>query len=414
MSSFSFRRLRRLAPWALALTMGCGTDVKPTAGPDAPGADEQDRGAPPPATTDASGEAASTPPKVAGLTAFVFDQGMGRMLRLADRNGDGDAMDEGEATVYFERAGGFNSQGLVATSADEVLTTDSRNNEVLRLEDKNGDGDAMDEGEHVLWFGGALPGEKGAMQHPVALAPGPAGSVYLIDNDFTDGIESDGVYHLLDKNKDGDALDEGEASLHFDFARPAILPQVLDAEFAPEGTMYAVNVRNPEDGMNRSLDALSADGQWRELIDSSALYTLSEEDERLLIHGNVQEVLYHAALDAPVIAGSDVRGIPHLVALRDNDGSGRVDRRSEIRVLLDAEIARADGADLQAIRDLVYLADESLLLVDSGSQKLYRVVDQNQDGDYHDAGEIHVFYDGAAATPMLGSPFSTHAYLPAP
>lgn len=389
---------------SLLLASACGAsdqDPVPT-GPDAGQGTEADAGG-----------------GVAGLytpTLFVFDQGLKRIVRLADENGDGDMLDAGESTVFFDNTGElgiYNSQGMWALGDSELLATDNvagNNNDdsnVIRLTDENGDGDAFDAGEAAMWFAGGLPGEA-TMTFPVALAQGPDGAFYLVNNDFSDGLP-DGVYRLSDENGDGDVDDAGESSLHYDFGQRDPVSQVFDIDFAPDGRAYTIDIRTPEEN-NASVDAIESGGSnMGEVMDAAILFGMTQNDEKLVLPGFGGEITYDSVNDRVILATIDIQHHDHLVALTDFNDSGSFDTPAELTILWDAEIADADGQ--AGVRDMHWMGDGTILLTDGGSGRIFRLVDENADGDYNDIGETRMIFDAEVAAsvgqPEIGNLFTT-------
>lgn len=407
---------RTIIPFSLSslLMIACGDGGEPTAPVDArpspidarlpvDGPEAGDA-----ATPDAS--CADCEP-LAILTLFVFDQDLDRIVRLADENGDGDLLDADEATIFFDNAtpplGVYNAQGLVAVGPNELLATDNVTSEnadanVVRLVDANADGDALDEGEATLWYGGAIPG-GGQVTFPTALTRAPDGAFYLVNNDAFDD-QPDAVYRLDDANADGDVDDAGEATLHFDLATRDPVPQTFDLVFDAAGQSYVVDIRTPTEN-NASVDAIAADGSaMTEILDAVALYTLTQSDEELALPGfGSNQIAYNAQRDALVFSTVTVFQpfIPHVVALRDENQNGMIDDRAEVRILWDAELA--DVADFGGVRDLLWVPDGTILIVDNGEKQILRLIDDNADGDFNDAGETRVIYDLDRAM-MAGHP----------
>jgi len=67
--------------------------------------------------------------------------GVDQLVRLTDLNGDGDALDPGEAVLVWSTAeAGFTSVGLMSRITGEVYITDNSGKRVIELKDNNGDG----------------------------------------------------------------------------------------------------------------------------------------------------------------------------------------------------------------------------------------------------------------------------------
>lgn len=335
---------------------------------------------------------------------FVFDQSAKQIVRLIDRDRDGRMMDAGEVSVFFDDAGPlgiYNSMGMVARGPDELLATDNVAGEhnsdanVIRLVDRDGDGDALGEGEATTFWSGALPG-GGALSFPIALAADDDGALLLVQNDAFDD-QADAIFRLTDGDGDGDVDDPGEVATYRDLAAPAPTPQFLDAVFDDRGVGFGVDLRNPGAPFNASLDQLAGDGERVELIDSAGLYTLTQTDQELILPGTGSAITFDGAAGEVLIQTMDrfVQQASHLVGLRDVDGSGRIDRPDEIRVRFDEEAA--DVVGFGAFRDMVWLPDGSVVGGDASSKRLLRLVDRDGDGGFDDPGEVETLYDATAA-----------------
>lgn len=144
--------------------------------------------------------------QAAGEDAILFASREDSILRLVDRNGDGDFLDCAEATVYAEDVGTAVSAiaAGAAGAGGDLFAIDSGEAVVRCVRDLNGDGDAMDFGEVVVH--GPLPQE-------------PPNAVYAGLGRLSDGsllaveTTSGRVYRLVDCNGDGDALDAGEVAI---------------------------------------------------------------------------------------------------------------------------------------------------------------------------------------------------------
>jgi hypothetical protein len=139
-----------------------------------------------------------------GGTAFVVSERLsGNVWRIEDDNGDGDALDIGERTLWaggFTSAQGMTTDGRAVYVAEEGLPDGS--NQVVRLRDANGDGDALDIGERSVWLDG--------LDDPSDVSFESSGAWYLSE------VDEDQIWRLADTNQDGDVLDIGERSLFAD------------------------------------------------------------------------------------------------------------------------------------------------------------------------------------------------------
>ena len=357
---------------------------------------------------------------------FLFDQEDRKILRLEDRNLDGDALDPGEVKLFFDNSGPeglFNSQGMLALGPGELLATDNitqvnTDSDVVHLIDQNGDGDALDDGEAAMYWTGALPG-GGSLTNPVALTRDPGGSLYLTQNDFSDD-QPDAIYRLSDDNGNGSVDDDGEVTIDFDLASVTPTPQILDLTFDAAGRAYGVDIRTPQDDPNNaSVNMLSADGNsWTEILDSGQLYTMTEGTDYLIIPPTTTEVGYFPGTDEVVMATIDVMGDydDHLVAMHDTDGNGAIGP-GEFRVAWSSDVAVKKG-DFAGLRDFTVLPDDSAFVTDGGKNRVWRLRDLDGDGRLDGPGETTLFYDSdaalAAGLPGVENAFTTAVWTPAP
>ena len=158
---------------------------------------------------------------------LVGDQRLDQVLLLQDIDGDGNATDSGEATVFFDET---NASGLALptnnvftvhqASDKSVYVGDGTADAVYKLNDKNDDGDAQDEGEAQVWFSDDNAAGFSTVT-PNGIYEGPDGAIY-ITNAGTRSAPQDAIYRTVDLNGDGDANDAGEATYR---AQKGALPQ---------------------------------------------------------------------------------------------------------------------------------------------------------------------------------------------
>ena len=172
------------------------------------------------------------PASAATLQTLFSDQTTDQVLFAADLNNDGDANDEGEVRVFFD---GTNASGLVAptqnvfqltqSAAGDVYIGDGTTDTVYRLRDKNGNDNAQDAGEASIWF--SADNVNGfALNTANGVAVGGDGALYVVEADTRGNPSGDVVYRTHDLNGDGDANDAGESSIWLDLG-------ALDASSSP-------------------------------------------------------------------------------------------------------------------------------------------------------------------------------------
>ena len=173
---------------------------------------------------------------------FAVDQGSQSVLRIIDVNGDGDALDNGEQTLWGD--GMVSPQGI-ARDGEAFFVTDQGNNTVWRFEDANGDGDALDAGERTTFAAGLTT---------------PASAVFAGDGLFVTDATDSVVRSLRDTNGDNDALDVGENVV----VSPA-LAGTFGATARPDATLYVTGFESQT--MYRLAD-LNQDGDMLDIIEA--------------------------------------------------------------------------------------------------------------------------------------------------
>ena len=104
---------------------------------------------------------------VATLTGFPFPTGGARVLRLQDGNGDGDALDSGETTVY---ASGFTTATDVAFEADGAMLVTEYSGDMNALAKVGFKNSSLFPGRLVRWRDGAITVVASDLVSPTAVA----------------------------------------------------------------------------------------------------------------------------------------------------------------------------------------------------------------------------------------------------
>ena len=104
---------------------------------------------------------------VATLTGFPFPTGGARVFRLQDGNGDGDALDPGETTVY---ASGFTTATDVAFEADGALLVTEYSGDMNALTEVGYKESSLFPGRLVRWRDGAITVVASGLVSPTAVA----------------------------------------------------------------------------------------------------------------------------------------------------------------------------------------------------------------------------------------------------
>ncbi len=328
---------------------------------------------------------------------FVHDQIADEILRLVDRNGDGDATDPGEATVFLDDSlppdlGNDNAQGLVALGPSTILATDNfAPDNITRSQDFNNDGDALDPGETFVYFDGALPGGF-TLTNPAELRWIGSGRYLLLDNNTLDTVNPEAVY-LLEEINDDLIISGDEVSLLATFS-PAgsSISTTFDVVLGNDGSLYTLDITDPN--QIESIDIVDPGATTkRQWFDSVDLLNI----EGYVFTGTINELDHIAATDEVIFGASGLGGASAILAARDTNGNGIIDNGFEIRVLWDENLS-LDNPDPGSPRDMWLASDGSLFFTDGLRDRVWRLIDRNNDGDYNDGNETRVFYDAADAT----------------
>ncbi|MCA8950349.1 MAG: hypothetical protein KDE27_12660 [Planctomycetes bacterium] len=196
-------------------------------------------------------------------TAYVGDSTVDIVLALTDRNGDGDALDAGEHTVFFDSATNASGivmasiQGITVAATDEIFAAvsnagSSGTDMILRLADQNGDGDANDAGEATIYCQIPNAGTSVGDSIPTKVVVAPNLDVYYTDVGST-GVIAKGVWRLHDGNMDGDCNDPGEVTLFWSPPAPANA-FYWSLAVGSDGTFYVTDHGNETIWRARDLD----------------------------------------------------------------------------------------------------------------------------------------------------------------
>jgi hypothetical protein len=360
---------------------------------------------------DDDGQCVRAPPEP--VVFFVFDQDLDAIYRMDDVNDDGDVLDDGEITLFFDNSvepiGTGNSQGLFALTGDTILATDNlAPADIVRLDDRNGDGDALDDGEATVWFSGALP-DGAQLQFPTGLSMGPDGAFYIYENNTLDAnVGPEAIYRLSDDNNDGDVDDADKVTLFATITAQGVSEtSAFDVELDVTGWAYFVDTATDDD-IDR-IKRVQQGGTPSVFANGATLFQLTDADEDLVLSLGSHELAVDPTTGLLLASlGAYPGGAGHLVVLSDLDGSGSIDRGDEMRIVWDEDVD--DAPAMGTLREFVGFSDGSIFATDMLEDRVIRMYDDNGDGDFNDTGEVRLLYtaEGAAAAgaPELGKPFS--------
>ena len=321
------------------------------------------------------------------LTGAIFlgDQRLDKIFLTQDLNGDGDANDHLEASVYFDQT---NASGLSSPTGNvftifqstngSVFYGDGNTDSVYRLIDRNRDGDALDAGEATVWF---TDSDATPLPTPNGIAQGRDRAIYIV-NAGTGSSPDDVVYRTLDLNGDGDAQDEGESSVWLDLKTLNPSSSAFDIEFIGD-TAYISDLVGGDDDVIYRAEDLDGNG------------TVEADETTVFIQdGNAFGVSldFGIAVDDQSVytwESLDFAGPNSVYRLTDKDGSGDINTANEATEVWNTDALPAGFASFSNF-SIALGPDKELVVTSNGGDSennLFRLVDANDDGDYFDTGE---------------------------
>jgi hypothetical protein len=293
--------------------------------------------------------ALSAPAAAAPETLFVVATCDTSVFRLLDLNGDGDALDLGEVTLWG-LTGGFFASEIVA-DGDVLYATRDGFGAVVRFEDVNGDGDALDVGEMTEFVTG--------LTSPRGLARGAGGEWYI--SEFFD----DRVLRVEDLNGDGDADDVGEQTL---YAQPIVGAGAL----LLKGDDLFVTAFKGGPAVIRRLRDLNGDNDALD-VGENVIYAdwggnprgLFDDGDSLLASENDADAVYRVA---------------------DLNGDG--DALDVLEAMPISVLPAGTGP-----WGLAQLGGDGIGITGRDGDEIFRIKDVNGDGDAFDIGEVLLFAD---------------------
>lgn len=242
---------------------------------------------------------------------YLLDGGtLDAILVLKDENGDGDANDGGEVKVFYDntaegpRFATPNTLLLLADGSFLVSDDGSRARRILHLKDLNGDGDALDAGEATVLYDSSSQAEI-LLEDPESIALLPDGSLLVGDSTH------EAVYRLTDVDGNGDFLGAGEVNLFFQSNDSLGLTDVDALAVADDGIVYAVN---EDTGLVIRLLDLDGNGDANgtgeaiPFLDGTAAASVRDVNDMLLLPGGDMILLDGAADSVFLAADLDADG----------------------------------------------------------------------------------------------------------
>jgi hypothetical protein len=332
--------------------------------------------------------------------------------RLEDRNGDGDALDADEVTLFASRGEGKGFADVAVDSQGILYAIDGETAAVYRLEDRNNDDDALDAGENSIFRDASAVGFKpeGPLSIAVesrfdAAAKANRPVVYIMD------LALQRTVRLEDRNGDQDAQESDEATV--------IQESTVEAPFT--ASRMAVDDVGRVVGCNANtlavvrLDDANGDAHIeppeREPLCPPAPCGPTFFDEFHVIRKPLSQQLNFRDPFGVVLSSKGEYFVSELanrefrvIKLTDANGDDDALDAGEATVYYGGEAMR--GFDLVVDdSDIVYVAEET-----GGGPVITKLEDTNGDGDAADVGESATYADFSA----IGIPFGLAALLPAP
>jgi hypothetical protein len=279
------------------------------------------------------------------VTADLPGRGEAGIFRLQDRNGDGDALDIGENVLWAR--GMTSAADIRRFGSTGIMAADPGLGQLVLLQDRNGDGDALDIGEGIVWADGL-------------------GSVFGFDvrgdRVLAADLSSDRIFQLADMNGDGDALDIGER-----------LPFAEDIN-------DAISVRSHGDDV---MSLSFSDGSVHQLRD------INGDGDALDIGENVLYTPLGGLNDpAGLLTAGDTllvseRGGNRISTATDMNGDGDALDIVELLSYAGAGFGHLDGP-----WNMTHYDRDGLLVVENFGGQVSLLRDINGDGDALDIGEV--------------------------
>ena len=284
-----------------------------------------------------------------------------------------------EVSIYFDET---NASGLANPTnniftilqgdAGQVFYGDGDTDSVYRLVDQNRDGDALDVGEATIWFS-ADNAEGLPLLTPNGLAQGSDSAIYIVEADTVGTPNGDFVYRTQDLNHDGDANDTNESSIWLDL-------KALN----PNSSAFEITFI---DDVAYVIDSVG--------IDTNVIYRAEDINS----NGNIETDEVTVLIDETTIPvdfalTTDGKSL-FTVELLDFSEPQSVFKIEDGETVTTTEVwnstAVPEGFELSASFSIAANSEGELVItsngIDANEDNIFRLVDLNSDGDYFDDGE---------------------------
>jgi hypothetical protein len=340
------------------------------------------------------------------------DQDDDKIHLLNDLNGDGDTADLGEQLTFFDAT---NASGLPNPTNNifnihqgkrgEVYAGDGDTDAVYRLIDRNRDGDVNDAGEAKVWFSAANAAGF-TLPTPNGIAQGRDGAIYIV-NAGTGSSPTDAIYRTVDRNGDGDANDAGEATVWLNLQTLNANSSAFDLSFI--GDVAYLNDTNGGD----------PDTVYR--IQDKNRNGVIDTGEATVFISNTQS--FGAPIDfanadqgkslLTYTGAGNAADPPRVFRLTDLNRSGTIDSAEEAVEVWNSD-SMPQGFEAGVGFSIAADKDGDIVITTNASaaqgRNVLRLTDLNGDGDYKDLGETVVALSNALDADIANRPRAVEFY----
>lgn len=333
---------------------------------------------------------------------IVTDTGLDEAYRCTDFNLDGDYNDANEIIFFHSFVTGSSSNPIKVTTGPKgyIYVSNTSTDEIWRLADMNGDGDADDVGDYSIYLDN-LNASGITISSIQGMTFDSNGDLYLC-NSGSSGV-NDMILRLRDLNKDGDCQDSAEVSILYDSQVAAgmgliemgvPMPCVLD----DDGTLYVSDVNDPDknDPILKCKD-INGDGDYYDTDeldyyydDTKGLYNLSNVDSMAFTRDGL--LLLNESLKDVILIGEDM-----------ND-DGDIEDIGELRMFRDGSFVRPDSSKGTAVSGENNLHWDVYIAEYSDPNGVHGMRDLDEDGDCDEPGELMQVYDDVIGWELLDTP----------
>jgi len=311
---------------------------------------------------------------------YVADQTLDKLLLTQDLTGDGDANDPLEVSVFFDET---NASGLAAPTGNiftveqaadgSVFYGDGNTDTVYRLNDANRDGDALDAGEASVWFS-ADNAEGRPLLTPNGLAEGSDGAIYITEADTRSTPNGDFIYRTEDLNSDGDANDLGESSVWLDLKALNPNSSAFEISFIGDVAYIIDSVGGDPNVIYRAEDM-----NGNSTVEASEASVFVDESRVPVDFGLASDgkSLYTVEL-------LDFAGPQSVFKIDDNNGAATTTEVWNSTAVPSGYVSSVAFSIAAGPNGELAITSNG---GDANEDNVFQLVDQNGDGDYLDAGE---------------------------